>query len=157
METSAAPDRRGTKKPKTYQHRGRILALQVLYEVDITGHAWQESMASHVEAVGASPRVATFAETVVGGVLDAIERIDALIAENAPMWPVDQLSPVDRNVLRLATYELLPGSSVPPKVAINEAVELAKEFGGEASSRFVNGVLGSTFEQLASVGTTTTD
>ena len=73
------------------------------------------------------------------------------------MWPVAQLSPVDRNVLRLAMYEILPGSSVPPKVAINEAVELAKEFGGEASARFVNGVLGSAFEQLAAAGTTPTD
>ena len=68
-----------------------------------------------------------------------------------------QLSPVDRNVLRLAIYELLPGSVAPPKVAINEAVELAKEFGGEASARFVNGVLGSAFEQLAAAGTIPTD
>jgi N utilization substance protein B len=77
-----------------------------------------------------------------------------LIAVHAPMWPIDQLSPVDRNVLRLALYELLPGSLVPPKAAINEAIELAKEFGSEASSRFINGVLGSALEELATAGIT---
>ena len=156
METPAAPIRRRTKTTPP-QHRGRVLALQVLYEVDVTAHDWQASMASHVVAVDASARVATFADAIVRGVLDARERIDGLIGANAPMWPVAQLSPVDRNVLRLAMYEILPGSSVPPKVAINEAVELAKEFGGEASARFVNGVLGSAFEQLAASGTTPTD
>ena len=154
METSAAPPRRRTKS-KTPQHRGRVLALQVLYEVDVTAHEWQASMAAHAEAVGASDRVATFAEAIVRGVVGELARIDALIGDNAPMWPVAQLAPVDRNVLRLAMFELLPGSSVPPKVAINEAVELAKEFGGEASARFVNGVLGSAYEQLTATGKTT--
>lgn len=156
METSAAPPRRRTKT-KSPQHRGRVLALQVLYEVDVTTHEWEPSMESHAEATAATPRVAAFAEAIVRGVVEALARIDGLIRENAPMFPVDQLSPVDRNVLRLAIFELLPPSVVPPKVVINEAVELAKEFGGEASARFVNGVLGSAFEQLAATGPTTTD
>ena len=91
-----------------------------------------------------------FAERCIEGVLAMLVELDALVTAHAPMWPVNQLSVIDRNVLRLALYELQPGSLVPPKVAINEAIELAKEFGGEASSRFVNGVLGSAYEELAS-------
>ena len=74
--------------------------------------------------------------------MSASPTIDEVIRRHAPAWPLDQVSAVDRNILRIALYELRPGSPTPPKVAINEAVELAKEFGGEGSSRFVNGVLG---------------
>jgi N utilization substance protein B len=90
-------------------------------------------------------------------VLGTVSHIDDMISINAPMWPVSQLSPVDRNVLRLALFELEPGSEVPPKVAINEAIELAKQFGGAASSRFVNGVLGAALKGLDSTGTNSTD
>lgn len=126
----------------TRQRRGRILALQVLFEADVTGHGWEETLRAHAEAIHAPNTVASFAAERVAGVLEAMADIDEVIRRHAPAWPLDQLSTVDRNILRIALYELRPGSPTPPKVAINEAVELAKEFGGEGSSRFVNGVLG---------------
>jgi N utilization substance protein B len=149
MDSSASFTRRRSRKPKTYQHQGRALALQVLYEIDVTGHEWQESLAAHADNEEVSDRVERFAKTAVEGVVASKPRIDDLIRRHAPMWPLEQLSAVDRNVLRLGLYELLPGSKVPPKAVINEAVELAKEYGGEASGRFVNGVLGTALEELA--------
>ena len=136
----AAP--RPKKPAPTRQHRGRILALQVLFEADVTGHRWGEALRAHAEAVAAPNAVTAFAEERVAGVLEAVEAIDEVIRRLAPAWPLDQVPAVDRNILRIALYELRPGSPTPPKVVINEAVELAKEFGGEGSSRFVNGVLG---------------
>ena len=143
-----APAQAATRPQKpapTRQHRGRVLALQVLFEADVTRHGWGEALRVHAEAVQAPKAVVAFAEERIAGVLDAIEAIDEVIAQHAPAWPLDQVPAVDRNILRIALYELRPGSTTPPKVAINEAVELAKEFGGEGSSRFVNGVLGAAF------------
>jgi len=145
LEAPTAPPR-NRQRPLGPQRRGRVLALQVLYEVDLTGHDWRESLQAHAEAVHASPQVIVFAEACLSGVLDDGLELDESIATHAPAWPLAQLAVVDRNVLRVALYELRAGSNVPPKVAINEAVELAKEFGGETSGRFVNGVLGSALE-----------
>ena len=130
------------KPAPTRQRRGRILALQVLFEADVTRHGWREALRAHAATVHAPNTVVAFAEERVEGVLEAMAAIDEVIRRHAPAWPLDQVSAVDRNILRIALYELRPGSPTPPKVAINEAVELAKEFGGEGSSRFVNGVLG---------------
>ena len=136
----------GAKRPRnaapTRQHRGRILALQVLFETDVAGHRWADSLLAHAEAVGAPKGVTAFAEECIAGVLEAADGIDEVIRRHASAWPLDQISAVDRNILRIALYELRAGSPTPPKVAINEAIELAKEFGGEGSARFVNGVLG---------------
>ena len=128
-----------------------MLALQVLYEVDVTGHAWEDSLRAHAEAVQATPAVAAFAEGHIAGVLGDKATIDVVIKRYARAWPLDQVSAVDRNILRLAFHELRKGSATPPKVAINEAVELAKEFGGEGSARFVNGVLGAALEEARSL------
>jgi N utilization substance protein B len=161
MNTSPSLTRRRAKKPKTYHHRGRALALQVLYEIDLTGHDWRTSLEAHAEGDDveehgeASERVERFAKAAIEGVMASKQRIDDLIRKHAPMWPLEQLSAVDRNVLRLALHELLPGSAVPPKVVINEAVELAKEYGGAASGRFVNGVLGTALQELAEARTNT--
>jgi N utilization substance protein B len=111
-------------------------------------HDWQESLAIHAEATEASDRVIAMASSIVDGVLTSLESVDDLIVKYAPMWPLEQMSPVDRNVLRLSLFELMLGSGVPPKVVINEAVELAKEFGGAGSPRFVNGVLGAALAGL---------
>jgi N utilization substance protein B len=153
---TAEPRTKRARVPRTPQRRGRVLALQVLFEVDLTGHDWQASLRVHAKAVGSSDAVAALAEAWVAGVMTFLEQLDAVLARNAPMWPVDQLSAVDRNILRLALYEIQPGSATPPKVAINEAIELAKQFGGEASSRFVNGVLGSALEEFSSAEVSTT-
>jgi N utilization substance protein B len=157
MDTRTTPTGRREPKPKTHQHKARTLALQVLYEVDVSRHDWQVSLATHAKATEASGRVIAMASFIVDGVCTSLESVDVLIVKYAPMWPLEQLSPVDRNVLRLALFELMPGSDVPPRVVINEAVELAKDFGGAASSRFVNGVLGAALAELELTSNTKID
>ena len=158
METPAAPApaSRQPQRSTTYQHTARVLALQVLYEVDMTSHTWQSSLRAHAAATDASKRVMDFAARIIVGVLGSLDKLDRLIKAHAPAYPVNQLAPIDRTVLRLGLFELLPGTTVPPKVAINEAIELAKGFGGEGSPRFVNGVLGGALKDLASMIKTTT-
>ncbi len=127
----------------TAQHRGRVLGLTVLYEVDLSGHPWRTALQHHARDLRSGQGAILFAERCVGGVLDHLEELDGLLQELAPAWPVSQLSAVDRNILRIALYELRWAEEEPPKVVINEAVELAKRFGSETSYRFINGVLGS--------------
>ena len=148
MNDPAPPQANGQprKAPPGRQRRGRILALQVLFEVDLTAHRWQDSLQAHAQAVHASKGVAAFAEERIAGVIEARQRLDEVIERHARAWPLAQVSAVDRNILRIALHELREGSATPPKVAINEAVELAKQFGGEGSPRFVNGVLGAALE-----------
>ncbi|MDE2765248.1 MAG: transcription antitermination factor NusB [Chloroflexota bacterium] len=127
------------------QRRGRVLALRVLYEWDVTRHDWRTSLERQCASTRWSAQSAPFAERRLEGVLSRLPEIDEAIARLAPAWPVEQLAVVDRNVLRLALYELWSGDT-PERVVINEAVELAKTYGSEASPRFINGVLGSAVE-----------
>ena len=127
----------------TAQRHGRVLGLTVLYEVDLSGHSWRTALPHHARDLKCGQRAVLFAEGCISGVLDHLEELDELIQQLAPAWPVSQLSAVDRNILRLALYELRWPGEAPPKVVINEAVELAKRFGSETSYRFINGVLGS--------------
>ena len=125
------------------QRRARVLAFQVLYEVDSAGHQ-AEGVVNHLLAEGGlSQENSVFVRELVSGVIRNKEKIDRNIQNFAPAWPIEQIPVVDRNILRLAIFEILLDNKVPVKVAINEAVELAKTFGGHNSSRFVNGVLGS--------------
>lgn len=149
MSAAAAAGRRPDPAPHTRQRRGRVLALQVLYEVDLTGHPWQEALAEHAEATGATKAVRGFAEASITGVLAEQGALDERLARLAPLFPLAQVAPVDRTLLRLALWELREGSHIPVRVVVNEAVELAKEFGTEASARFVNGVLGTALEENA--------
>ena len=124
---------------------GRVTAMQALYEIDTVGPEGNDPVATIdalIEEYEASEEVKAFASTLVRGTLQRLQEIDALIAASAPQWPLAQLPGVDKAVLRLAVYELRYGEGVPTKVAINEAVDIAKEYGGEGSGRFVNGVLG---------------
>jgi N utilization substance protein B len=135
------------------RHQARTLALQVLFEIELTGHDVRDALAHAFagpddpeEDAGAAgsavpPEVQAYAERLVHGALLHLYRIDPLLTEAAPNFAGEQTPTVDRNVLRLATYELMYQPETPPKVAVNEAVELAKHFGGENSGRFVNGVL----------------
>lgn len=120
----------------------RALALQALYEADLVGHApaavLRERFATEPNA---NARVSAYARQLVEGVTAATSHLDLYIQSHAPEWPLDQVAVVDRNLLRIALYEFTIGR-VPFKVAINEAVELAKEYGADSSPRFVNGVLG---------------
>jgi len=121
----------------------RALALKVLYEVDSVGHNVDETLTRFLAEEGLSEENAAFARELVSGVIQNREKIDRNIQSFAPAWPVEQIPVVDRNILRLAIFEILLDNKVPVKVAINEAVELAKMFGSDNSSKFVNGVLGS--------------
>jgi N utilization substance protein B len=125
------------------RRRARIAALQALFELDTVGHPPEETIARQVERVPAAESAQNFAGELVNGVLENKASIDKTIGDTAPAFPIDQMAAIDRNILRLAIYEILIDNKVPMRAAINEAVELAKEFGGENSPKFINGVLGS--------------
>ncbi len=125
------------------RRKARIIAFKALYELDSVGHEAGEILSRLLEETTAPADVTAFAEELVSGVLDHREEIDEVIRQKAPAWPLEQVAVVDRNILRLAIYEILIDNRVPVRAAINEAVELAKSFGGESSPKFVNGVLGS--------------
>jgi N utilization substance protein B len=134
------------------RHRARIVALQALYEIDSTGHAPTLVLEQRLEETHLSDAGIAFARELTGGVSSHRERLDHLIGRYATDWPVDQIATIDRNILRIAIYEILIGVETPVKVAINEAVELAKTFGSDSSSRFVNGVLGTLVAEEAVSG-----
>lgn len=125
------------------RRRARIAALQALFELDSVGHPPDETIARQFEGGPTPANVQKFASELVNGVLANKERIDKTIGDTAPAFPIEQMAAIDRNILRLAIYEILIDNKVPMRAAINEAVELAKEFGGENSPKFINGVLGS--------------
>ena len=127
-------------KPRT---RARSLALQVLYEVDIANHLPGDVFKARLEESPLSEDLAEFARKIIFGVLPLTQNLDQLIAKYAPEWPLDQIAAIDRNILRIALWELAASNETPIKVAINEAVELAKSYGSDSAPRFVNGVLGS--------------
>lgn len=129
------------------RRQARITALQTLYEYDTAHHDVEAVLERHAEERKLPPRVVEYADELVHGVLARLRQIDAMIQEVAPEWPITQMARIDKNILRLAIYEILYNNSVPAKAAINEAVELAKSFGSDTSSRFVNGVLGTIFNR----------
>lgn len=125
------------------RHKGRILALQALFEMDSVGHPPEATIDSLLEGRANTEALRAFALELVGGVIEHRERIDQVIRDTAPAFPLEQIAAIDRNILRLAIYEVLLDNKVPMRAAINEAIELAKEYGGENSPKFINGVLGS--------------
>lgn len=129
------------------RRQARITALQALYEIDSVQHAPGSVLQRHIRKAHLPGEGEAFLLKLVHGVLKHKEQLDGLIATYAPEWPVDQMAIIDRNILRIALFEFLIEGSTPPKVAINEAVELAKRFGSDSSSRFVNGVLGTTLSE----------
>jgi len=130
------------------RHLGRIVALQTLYEQDFRREAGDESfdlkdvLERNIQRYDETIDDKAFIEQLVHGVDARQDEIDDIVRPVAPEWPIEQIARIDRIILRIGVYELLHEPDVPPKVAINEAVELAKAFGGENSSKFVNGVLG---------------
>lgn len=127
-------------KPRT---RARSLALQALYEIDLTGHSpglvWEQL----IEEAELDEQLANFARLIILGVWPMASKLDNFISQHAPEWPLDQVAIIDRNILRIALWEFAVYGKTPIKVAINEAVELAKVYGSDSTPRFVNGVLGS--------------
>jgi len=126
-----------------FRRQARIAALQTLYELDYTKHKAEEIFA-HLRTGETLPQETLgFSEELVKGVLQNKAQLDTLIKKFAPAFPPEQMSVIDRNILRLAIFEISFSDKTPIKVAINEAIELAKEFGSDSSPRLINGVLGS--------------
>ena len=125
------------------RRKARTLALQALYEIDTSGHKADDVTGRLLTEDELSEENEDFVRDIVSGEIENKEKLDQTIREHAPAWPIEQLPVIDRNILRLAIFEILIDNRVPVKVAINEAVELAKTFGADRSSKFVNGVLGS--------------
>ncbi|MBV6395525.1 MAG: Transcription antitermination protein NusB [Anaerolineales bacterium] len=130
-------------KPRT---RARGIALQVLYEVDLANHPAAEALRLRLEETPLPDELLEFTRRIVFGVISLAHELDSLIAKYAPEWPLDQIAAIDRNIMRMAFWEFAVHRETPVKVAINEAVELAKQYGSDSAPRFVNGVLGSLTE-----------
>ncbi|MCP4902844.1 MAG: transcription antitermination factor NusB [bacterium] len=123
------------------RRRARELALQLLYQFELTGAQLEDMQRDFEEWQSAPPAAREFAEGLVSGVLENLEEVDSELERQTSHWRIDRLAAVDRNILRLALYELLFQSDTPHAVVIDEAIEIAKRFGAEESARFVNGVL----------------
>ena len=124
------------------RRRARITALQTLYELDCTRHKAEQALSCLTAEQSLPPEAVDFAGKLVQGVLQNKPKLDSFVSRFAPSFPVEQMSIIDRNILRIAIFEILINNNTPVKVAINEAVELAKSFGSDASPRLINGVLG---------------
>jgi len=130
------------------RRRARRVTLETLYEFDIVGHPVGEVLNRRLQEQPMENSGVVFTSYLITGVLDHLDHIDILIARYAPEWPLDQMAVIDRNILRIAIFEFLVSGKTPVKVAINEAVELAKTYGSDSAPRFINGVLG-TLAELA--------
>jgi len=127
------------------RHLSRTIAMQSLYEWDFHPNADIMEITHRVMKPVEKDVDVEYLDRVVKGTAKSMKEIDELITKAAPEWPIDQISVIDKSILRLSGYELLKDKDIPPKVAINEAVEIAKTFGGENSSKFINGVLGTLY------------
>lgn len=123
--------------------KARAVALQALYEYDLSGHLPGEILANRYREEPVEEKIESFTNSIVFGVYPIIHDLDEIIARYAPEWPLDQVASIDRNIIRISLWEFAVEQCTPIKVAINEAVELSKAFGSDSTPRFVNGVLGS--------------
>jgi N utilization substance protein B len=133
------------------RHLARTIALQVLYQWDFNGlnlELLEETIETNIKEFAPQFDDNGFIKNLINGVIKNQPEIDKLITTNAPEWPLDQITMVDRNVLRIGIHEMKFDPDIPEKVAINEAIELAKAFGGESSGKFVNGVLGTIYKEM---------
>lgn len=122
--------------------KARSVALQALYEMDIAGHPAAVALEGRLVEEPLEASLADFARQIVYGVMPIVRPLDEFIAQHAPEWPLDQVAVIDRNILRIALWEFAVSGITPVKVAINEAIELAKTYGSDRTPQFVNGVLG---------------
>ena len=133
---------------KTTRRRARRVTLEALYEIDIADHPPDEVIDRRLKEQEMESAGVEFSYKLLYGVREHLSGIDMLITRYAPEWPLEQMAVIDRNVLRIAIFEFLIDSETPVKVAINEAVELAKVYGSDSAPRFINGVLGSLADQI---------
>lgn len=145
------------KRKLDNRHEARKIALQALFEWSFNSTSIEEIAARDLESIYSEETGQTTPEVrvdqdlvvfLVKGITDNLDHIDKIISDAAPEWPIEQIAKVDLEILRISIFELYIARSVPPKVAIDEAVELGKEFGGENSSKFINGVLGTVVKEL---------
>ncbi len=125
------------------RRKARIAALQVLYEIDCSGHDLEQVLDRTIKGNELPEQSANFSRGLIKGIIQKKQIIDDTIRQFAPLFPLEQIAIIDRNILRLAIYEILFDSQVPIKAAVNEAIELSKSFAGDSSPKFINGVLGS--------------
>ena len=133
------------------RHQARIVVLQALYEIDCTNHAPAVVLEQRFAVARLPTAAQDFARHLVSGVLEHQTVLDTFIHRHAPEWPLEQMAYIDRNILRVALFEFAIDGQTPVKVAINEAVELAKAFGSDSAPRFVNGVLGTLVERKGAI------
>jgi N utilization substance protein B len=133
------------------RHQARVIALQALYEIDCANHAPAVVLEHRLASVDLPPAGAAFSRHLVKGVIKYQGVFDVFIHRYAPEWPLEQMAYIDRNILRIAVFEFAVDGKTPIKVAINEAVELAKTFGSDSAPRFVNGVLGTLVEHKEAI------
>ena len=131
------------------RRRTRALVMQALYEADTVEHSAAAVLDERLPDAALSQRDEAFARGMLHGIFANAAEIDGIIGRFAPGWPLGQMAVVDRNILRMAVYEIMLSQDTPPRVAVNEAVELAKAFGAESAPRFINGVLGSVMTAYA--------
>jgi len=131
--------------------RARSIALQVLYEVDISGHQPGKVLTDRFERLKMDDSLKRFISQIVSGVIQNSNVLDEFISDFAPEWPLEQVAVIDRNLLRMALWEIAVYQKTPVKVVINETVELAKLYGSDGSPRFVNGVLGNLIDHLEEI------
>ena len=139
------------------RHLARSIAMQSLYEWDFWGYdkaRLDKIVERNLAEFGPGLDEIKFVKILVDGTIEHLKELDKIIEKAAPEWPINQITVVDRNILRIGLYELLfsDRKEVPPKVAINEAIELAKTFGGESSGKFINGVLGTVYREIGEPG-----
>lgn len=139
-----------------HRHKARVLALQVLYQIDLTGDPMEESMALLCDGSDTPADIRSFARALIRGVRENMSEIDGLIRLSSENWRVERMALVDRNILRLAVYELLFRADVPARVAMDEAIDLGKEFGTAESAAFINGVLDHVYLSLRPMEATET-
>jgi N utilization substance protein B len=133
------------------RRRARVVALQALYEIDCASHPPSVVLYRHLSENTLTPSYADFTRHLVNGVVAHQDILDDFIHEHAPEWPIEQMAYIDRNILRMAIFEFAIDGGTPVKVAINEAIELAKWFGSDSAPRFVNGVLGSLAQRIDAI------
>jgi N utilization substance protein B len=133
------------------RHQARIAALQALYEIDCAGHAPGTVLEQRLTDAHLSKIASEFTRSLVVGTLEHLDVLDFFIHRHAPEWPLEQMAYIDRNILRMAIFEFAIDCQTPIKVAINEAVELAKTFGSDSAPRFINGVLGTLVEHKEAI------
>ncbi len=131
--------------------KARGVALQVLFEYDLTGHPLGDALEARLGEENLESQLVQFTSQIIAGVIPLVQQLDSVIAEHAPEWPLDQVAVIDRNILRIALWEFGVEKCTPLKVAINEAIELAKVYGSDSSPRFINGVLGSLVNHIGEI------